>query len=275
MMKTIVATQVHFAFFTAAIICFVVPGVMAQGSWLKKGVTKKVSEFDGRRKKLSSEDKFDKRGKVTVRRIRPQCFSDWNTDPTALPYLFYQLRLRTGDESTWYADNSGLSLLDDEIFDYPILYFTSHYAFFFSDEEVENLKKYLKRGGTLWMDDCVGSGPFMESVPQNVQRIAPGAEMKLVTRTNEFSDLYTIVYQFSKLPDLFKEQFNRPFQAAMVRGRPAILFCPNDYGCRWEISTPPTALNPLGEGAHGMAGETQREAVYQFGINWLLYTLTN
>jgi hypothetical protein len=78
------------------------------------------------------------------------------------------------------------------------------------------------------------------------------------------------------VPQIIKAQFSRPFQAAYVRGRPAIIFCPNDYGCMWEISTPPTALNPLGGGAHGLGyggDDGTREIVYRFSINWLLYTL--
>ena len=127
----------------------------------------------------------DRRGKVVVRRIRPQAKSDWNTDPTALPYFFYQLRERTQGKFPIYLDNEGIELIGKEIFDYPIIYFTSHFPFQFTDDEVANLKKYLARGGTLLLDDCTGSGPFMDSVPSNVQRIIPGAEMKLMLKENK------------------------------------------------------------------------------------------
>jgi hypothetical protein len=252
------------------------PSARAADEWLKKGIRKQMPVFDGSdvRKKVDLEP--DTRGKVTIRRLRPQCRSDWENDPTALPYLFYQLRLRSDDDTTWYVNNAGLDVSSVEIFQYPIIYFTSHFAFSFSDEEVKNLRTYLERGGTLWLDDCTGSGPFMECVPQNVQRILPGSEMKQMFRSDPaFFDLFNMVYPFAGYPDLYKEQFNRPFQAAFVRGRPAVIFCPNDYGCRWEISTPPTALNPLGDGAHGMVGDDQREPVYQFSINWLFFTLTH
>ena len=261
---------------TAAMLASPPARAAGEGGWLQRGVNKKETVFDGVSGRKKSDEEANLRGKVTIRRINPQCFSDWNNDPTALPYFFYQLRLRTGDDYTWYDNNAGLTLTSDELFDYPIVYFTSHYAFSFSDEEVERLKKYLARGGTLWLDDCVGCGPFMESVPHNVQRLSPGAELKLMLKeVPEFFDLFNMVFPFDGIPNLGKEQFNRPFQAANVRGRPAILFCPNDYGCRWEISTPPTALNPLGEGAHGMVGDNQREHVYRFAVNWLFFTLTH
>ena len=75
-----------------------------------------------------------------------------------------------------------------------------------------------------------------------------------------------------------KEQFRQPFQCAYLNGRPAILVCPNDYGCYWEVSSPPTALNPLGNSAHSETTpsvQKNRELVYQISINWLFYALTH
>lgn len=250
----------------------------AQSNWLKQAAEKKIETFDGTNVEAQTDVKQDRRGKVIVRRIRPQAKSDWNTDPTALPYFFYQLRERTQGKYPIFLDNEGIELVGNEIFDYPVIYFTSHYPFQFSDEEVENLKKYLARGGTLLLDDCTGSGAFMDAVPSNVQRIIPGAEMKLMLKeTKEFADLFDLVYKLDGLPEL-KEQFMQPFQCAYLNGRPAILVCPNDYGCYWEVSSPPTALNPLGNAAHSETTPTvqnSREGVYQISINWLFYALTH
>src|SRR4051794_30029767 len=163
----------------------------AQDNWLQKAATKQVAKFDGTSQENPTDLKSDRRGKVVVRRIKPQAKSDWNTDPTALPYFFYQLRERTQGKFPIYLDNEGIELTGKEIFEYPIIYFTSHFPFQFSDDEVENLKKYLARGGTLLLDDCTGSGPFMDSVPANVQRIIPGAEMKLMLKeTKDFVGLF-------------------------------------------------------------------------------------
>jgi hypothetical protein len=254
----------------------------AESGWLQQGVNQTPTEFRGVGSAKKEGEEIDRRSKVTIRRLIPKCHSDWGNDPTALPYFFYQVGLRTeGDlKVRYYIDNAGLEITSEEIFQYPIIYFTSHFPFTFTDEEVQNLRKYLERGGTLWLDDCTGSGPFMESVPQNVQRIAPGAEMRQMLReVPEFFDLFNLVYFFSGTPQIVKPQFSRPLQAAYVRGRPAIIFCPNDYGCMWEISTPPTALNPLGGGAHGLGygggDDSTREIVYRFSLNWLMYTLTH
>ncbi len=250
----------------------------ARANWLEKAAAKKITRFDGTNIEKPAGLKKDRRGKVVLRRIKPQCKSDWNNDPTALPMLFYQLRERTRDTFPVYLDNEGIELIGDEIFDYPLIYFTSHFSFTFTDEEVKNLKKYLARGGTLLLDDCTGSGPFMDSVPPNVQRIVPGAELKLMLMTiPAFADLFSIVYKITRMPPL-KEQFMQPFQCVYLNGRPAILICPNDYGCYWEVSTPPTALNPLGNPAHAEPTPTvqqAREEIYQLSINWLFYALTH
>jgi hypothetical protein len=250
----------------------------ADGSWLQAAATRQVAKFDGSNIEKPRDENLDRRGKITMRRLNPQCKSDWNNDPTALPYLFYQLKERTQGKFPCYVDNEGLKLTGDGLFDYPLVYFTSHFAFQFSDEEVENLKKYLARGGTLLLDDCSGSGPFMDSVPPNVQRIVPGGDLKLMLKdTKEFADLFNLIFKLEGMPEL-KEQFMQPFQCAYVNGRPAILACPNDYGCQWEVSAPPTALNPLGAPAHADNTPTvqkSREEVYQLSINWLFYALTH
>src|SRR5436190_19986529 len=44
----------------------------------------------------SAADEDDRRNKVCVRRIKPAMPGvDWNTDPTAVPYMMYQIGKRT------------------------------------------------------------------------------------------------------------------------------------------------------------------------------------
>ena len=261
-----------------AVCCLPRAGAAAEADWLQQAAVRQIVAFDGSNIEKLSDQQEDKRGKVTIRRAKPQCKSDWNNDPTALPYLFYQIRERTQGRYPVYVDNEGVELTGNELFDYPLVYFTSHFPFQFSDAEIENLKKYLARGGTLLLDDCSGSGPFMDCVPANVQRIIPGAELKLMLKdTKEFADLFNLIYKLAAMPEL-KEQFMQPFQCAYMNGRAAILVCPDDYGCYWEVSSPPTALNPLGNNAHGETTpsvQKSREEVYQLSINWVFYALTH
>ncbi len=246
-------------------------------NWLQQAAKKKAVTFDGTNLQKPADAAKDIRGKVTIRRANPQCKSDWNNDPTALPYLLYQITERTRGKYPVYVNNEGILLTGDEIFDYPLIYFTSHYAFQFSDAEVENLKKYLARGGTLWLDDCACNGPYLDSVPANVQRIIPGVELKLMLKDSKaFGEMFTLLYQLDETPTAGNS--GTPMQVAYLNGRPAIQICPNDFGCGWEVSSPPTALNPLGGNAHGEStptGQKNRENLYQFSINWFFYAMTH
>ena len=79
-----------------------------QARW---AATKKVATFDGTNIDNPQDVKKDRRSKVVLRRLKPSCKSDWNTDPTALPYFFYQLRERTKGKFPLYLDNEHLSPL--------------------------------------------------------------------------------------------------------------------------------------------------------------------
>src|SRR6185295_2522685 len=114
-------------------LAFFASTASAQSNWLEKAAEKKVVTFDATAIESHADVNKNRRGKVVVRRIKPQAKSDWNTDPTALPYFFYQLRERTQGKFPIYLDNEGLILSSKEIFDYPIIYFTSHFPFQFSD----------------------------------------------------------------------------------------------------------------------------------------------
>src|SRR5437867_101033 len=109
----------------------------AQDNWLEEAVRKQRPTFDGTQVEAAPDVKKDRRGKVIVRRVKPQAKSDWNTDPTALPYFFYQIRERTAGKFPIFMDNEGIELVGNEIFDHPLIYFTSHFPIQLTPAEVE------------------------------------------------------------------------------------------------------------------------------------------
>ena len=194
----------------------------------------------------------DRRNKLCVRRIRPaEVDVDWNADPTALPYMMYQINKRTN--LPVFINNEGLDLSKDEIFEHTVLYLTSHRRWTFNEKETSHMQLFLKRGGTLWLDDCYPRGsPFSDSVRPEVAKMAPGCEPVMLNKTDpKVNDTFRMVY--AALPWPGEAEFeNRPWQYFVLDGRAAIFFTPNDDGCSWEVSTPPSASNPIGEGiGHG------------------------
>lgn len=244
------------------------------GSWAEKsgqlnsrGITKDEAV------KQSAGDDRDTRNKLSMRRIRPQRPGpDWNADPTAIPFMLYQVNKRT--DMPIYVDNDGLDVGTDELFDYLTIYLTAHGAFSFNEKETENLSKWLKRGGTLLLDDCYAPGsPFVDSVGPETGKMIPGAQaVMLLAGDKHVSDTFKMIYPTSHPGENKK---GKPWQYFLLDDRPAVFFSPNDDGCAWEVSTPPSASNPIGEGIGHGGDNTWRELSYKWITNWMMFVYTH
>ena len=256
--------------------------VAGEGGWSERAA-------DGNREVLTADDlgklslgePASRRGKIFMRRIKPaDPHIDWYADPTAIPYVTYQFEQRTGLPT--FTDNDGLDVATDALFEYPLIYLTGHGGWVFNEAETDNLAKWVKRGGTIFFDDCyIRRSSFTDSVGPESSKIVPGSELNVVGFADpNTADLFRMSYTFApdKLPGTaraFGNMGTSPWQYVLCDGRPSIIFTPNDDGCAWEVSSPPTASNPIGEGiGHGGSNE-DREMVYQWVTDWFLFALTH
>ena len=233
---------------------------------------KEISEDEAEKADKGRDE--DRRNKIAIRRVKTAMKGvDWDTDPTAVPYMLYQFNKRT--DLPIYVNNDGLDLASPELYRHTVIYFTSHNRWSLNEKETANLALWLKRGGTIYMDDCYlrGSG-FAESFRPEVGRMIPGAEPILLLKEDpRVADTFKMIYPTPWPGEAGFE--NRPWQYYLLDGRPAIFFGPNDDGCGWEISTPPSASNPIGEGIGHGGDNRQREVMYQWAVNWLLFAYTH
>ena len=256
--------------------------VAGEQSWSKRAA-------DGNREVLTADDlgklalgePTSRRGKIFMRRIKSaDPHIDWYADPTAIPFVTYQLEQRTGLPTC--TDNEGLDVSTDAVFEYPLLYLTGHASWQFNEAEADNLAKWVKRGGSLLLDDCyIRRSSFTDSVGPESSKMVPGSQLGVVTLTDEYTGmLFKMCYTFPPnwLPGTavaFGNIGTNQWQYVLSDGRPAIIFTPNDDGCAWEVSSPPTASNPIGEGiGHGGSNE-EREMIYQWAMDWFLFALTH
>ena len=72
---------------------------------------------------------------------------DWYANPTSLPNLvkFANLNLSTNINE----DIATVDVGSPEIMNYPFIHMTGHGNVVFSDQEIQNLRKYLMAGGCL------------------------------------------------------------------------------------------------------------------------------
>src|SRR5260221_12722988 len=79
---------------------------------------------------------------------------DWNGDRTALPNLikFCNENLKTN----FQPEDEVVDVGSAGLFNYPFIFMTGHGNVVFSDQEAQNLRKYLTGGGFLHIDDNYG-----------------------------------------------------------------------------------------------------------------------
>jgi len=252
----------------------IVSPARAGESWVKQADQLKSRKVTtGEVQKLEGEEEKDTRNKLSMRRINPgKGAPDWNTDPTAIPFMLYQVNKRTN--LPVHIDNDGLKVGTKELFENLIIYVTSHEGWGLDEKETEYVSKWLKRGGTFLMDDCYNKGsPFSDCVAPETGKLIPNAEaMVLLSTDPRVEDVFSMLYR-NAWPG--ENLLGRSWLYFMLDGRPAVFFTPNDDGCGWEVSTPPTASNPIGEGI-GHGGDNRlRELFYQWITSWMMYVYSH
>ena len=200
----------------------------------------------------------------------------WATDyPTAEQNLHEAIERTTG----LYLEGPPivLSLMDDRIFDHPVLYLTEPGYWQTHDGEVERLRTYLDRGGFLIIDDFHDYGrgrigPQWINMYDNMKRVFPDREPVELTAEHPIWSIYYDIdpdaaistknggrrfgMRFGPLDDVYYGLFDDD-------GRMMVVICYNqDIGDGWEW---PGGRN-LGEAS---------TVSFQMAINFIIYALTH
>lgn len=154
---------------------------------------------------------------------------DWYANKTALPNLisFCNSQLNTNLS----PEEDIVEVGSSELFFYPYVYLTGHGNVVFSDDEAENLRKYLISGGFLHIDDNYGLDQFIR------------LEMKKIFPELEFVELpfdHPIYHQKfvfkSGLPKIHEHDGERPQGFGLIYEGRLICFYSyeTDLGNGWE-----------------------------------------
>jgi hypothetical protein len=175
---------------------------------------------------------------------------DWYANPTALQNLIAFCNENMG--TSFSRDYVTVEAGSTEIFNYPFVHMTGHGNVFFSDQDAQNLRKYLLAGGFLHIDDNYGMDPFIR--PQ----------MKKVFPELDFVELpfsHPIFHQKYSFPNglpKIHEHDNKPPQGfgLIHEGRLVCFYTyETDLGDGWEDpdvhrDSPENRLNALRMGAN-------------------------
>src|SRR5258708_7712509 len=128
--------------FTALVLAGFLSGSVRAATWAERAAEMnrvEISASDAN--KLAKQEEKEQRNKLSLRLIRPALPTvDWNTDPTAIPYMLYQINKRT--DLPVYVDTEGLDVATDQLFNHTLVYLTAHVKFSFNEKESENLGRF-------------------------------------------------------------------------------------------------------------------------------------
>ncbi len=151
------------------------------------------------------------------------------------------------------------------LFDYPLVYLTGHLPFRLTERERANVRRYLDRGGMLFIDDHnhdVG-GIFHRTATEEIGRTAG----PLVDLPNDH-ELYSCFFRFPDGPPATSHELNGwgdnlvhdHLQAVVRERRILVLYSSKDYSSEW--------------GYHAESKRLQSVDNTRFGVNVVVYALT-
>jgi hypothetical protein len=193
---------------------------------------------------------------LTVGRLHYEGGGDWYANPSSLPNLLKAVRERT---TLRVASNEKIVRLDqDDLWNVPYIYMTGHGNVRFGDQDLETLRRYLRQGGFLHVDDNYGMDT---SIRRELSRLFPDRPLIEVPLDHP---VYRVVYQFPRGIPKVHEHDGKPAQGfgIFLDGRLAVFYSyETDLGDGWEDPE-----------VHRDTPE-QREAALRMGVNLFAYAV--
>jgi hypothetical protein len=154
---------------------------------------------------------------------------DWYSDPTSLPNLIQ--RIKKNLHTNICIEEKTITLLDGDLYEYPIIYMTGHGNVFFSEEEKKALREYLYHGGLLFADDNYG---LDSSFRQQMRGLFKNQSLQELPVSHP---VFSSFYKFSKgLPKIHQHDGKRPQLFGInLLDRTVVLYShESDLGDGWE-----------------------------------------
>lgn len=183
---------------------------------------------------------------------------DWYGNPTSLPNLikFCNENLSTSIDPEPKTVEPG----SPDIFQYPFVHMTGHGNVFFTEDDIENLRKYLMSGGFLHIDDNYG---MSEYIRRELKKVFPEKELVELPANHP---IFSTAYNFPEgLPKIHEHDRQRPQAFGIFeKDRLILLFTyESDLGDGWE-----------NEQVHNDPPEVRLKAL-QMGANIIKYVFQN
>jgi len=196
----------------------------------------------------------------------------WRGTPTwAYDYPTAELNLHTALERTTKIRILGqpivLTLSDKRIFEHPVLYLTEPGFWETNDEEIENMRSYLARGGFLIIDDFHdygGKGYQWFNMFNNIKRVFPDREPEPLEPDHQVWSIYYDIdpVEAQSTKPGFGRYDDEYYAIYDDSGRMMCVICYNqDIGDGWEWPN------------RNLAGAST--VSFQMAVNFIMYAFTH
>jgi hypothetical protein len=183
---------------------------------------------------------------------------DWYANPTAVPNL---VKFTNQNTSSNISENIQTVMANSEdIFRFPILFMTGHGNVVFSDDEIHNLKSYLKGGGFLHISDNYGLDKFIR---RELKRLFPNLALQEIPSNHP---IYNQKFKFQNgIPKIHEHDKKAPKGFGIFYQGRLVLFYDyeTDLSDGWED-----------ESIHNNPKDV-REKALKMGSNIIQYAFTN
>ena len=147
---------------------------------------------------------------------------DWYANPTALPNLidFTNKSIKTNISK----NPTSVAVGSEDLFNFPMVFMTGHGNVLFSDQEIENLRKYLISGGFLHISDNYGLDTFIR---RELKKVFPTSEIQEIPSSHP---IFNQTFSFPNGIPKIHEHDKKPAQAFGIfyEGRLVVFY---DYEC--------------------------------------------
>jgi len=154
---------------------------------------------------------------------------DWYANPTAVPNL---IAFANKNIRTQIAENPvTVQVNSEDIFNFPLVFMTGHGNVVFSDDEIENLKKYLISGGFLHISDNYGLDKFIR---KELKKVFPNLELQEIPSSHP---IFNQTFSFPNGIPKIHEHDKKPAQAFGIfyEGRLVVFYdYETDLSDGWE-----------------------------------------
>jgi len=202
-------------------------------------------------------------------------YDSWAVDyPEADYHFIIGIRDWAGTNLNISSEPKQIAILDEQLFNYPLIYFVEPGYLELSEPEAQRLREYALRGGFLFLDDFWGSYEW-DNVREQMRQVFPEYEIKDLPHDHSIFHCYFDIKEVIQVPGI-GSWLNRgvthekggivPHYMGIQndKGRLVAFIARNcDLGDAWEWIDDPRY--PLKYGL----------AAYRVGINVIIYAMTH